>query len=97
MQRRGLSDNESAADKILAIAIVTLIAISLLSVLAYMNLDSGDSNVDTQEDWVDPVIEIENENKSIGTISSFVCVRFFCQTDLVVVDRIGFSIYLMLG
>ena len=58
MQRRGLSDNESAADKILVIAIVTLIAISLLSVLAYMNLDSGDSNVDTQEDWIDPVIEI---------------------------------------
>ena len=58
MQRRGLSDNEAAADKILVIAIVTLIAISLLSVLAYMNLDSGDYNVDTQEDWIDPVIEI---------------------------------------
>ena len=58
MQRRGLSDNESAADKILVIAIVTLISISLLSVLAYMNLDTEDSMADTQDDWVDPVIEL---------------------------------------
>ena len=58
MQRRGLSKDESAADKILVIAIVALISISLLSVLAYMNLDSGDSNAEAQDDWVDPVIEI---------------------------------------
>ena len=64
MRRRALSVDESATDKILVIAIVTLISISLLSVLAYMNLDSGDSNVDVPEIWVDPVVEIEDENHS---------------------------------
>ena len=68
MQRRGLSKDESAADKILVIAIVALISISLLSVLAYMNLDSGDSNTEAQDDWVDPVIEIENESHSHGDL-----------------------------
>ena len=68
MQRRGLSKDESAADKILVIAIVALISISLLSVLAYMNLDSGDSNAEAQDDWVDPVIEIENESHSHGDL-----------------------------
>ncbi|GIS43180.1 MAG: hypothetical protein Ct9H90mP16_02500 [Candidatus Poseidoniales archaeon] len=70
MQRRGLSKDESAADKILVIAIVALISISLLSVLAYMNLDSGDSNAEAQDDWVDPVIEIENESHSMGSVGA---------------------------
>ncbi len=68
MRRRGLSADESATDKILVIAIVTLISISLLSVLAYMNLDSGDSDVGSQNDWVDPVVEIEDENHSHGDL-----------------------------
>ena len=33
-----------------------------------MNLDSGDSNAEAQDDWVDPVIEIENESHSHGDL-----------------------------
>ncbi|MBK29707.1 MAG: hypothetical protein CMB49_03230, partial [Euryarchaeota archaeon] len=64
MRRSTLSMDDSAVDKILVIAIVALTSVSLISILAYVNLDSTTSNVDIEADWIDPVVEIEDANHS---------------------------------
>ena len=39
MQTRSLKDDENAADKVIVIALVALLTISVISGLAYMSLD----------------------------------------------------------
>ena len=67
MQTPGLRDDESAADKIIVIALSTLLTISVISGLAYMSLDDGGGAKDSNDsiDWIDPVVEIEDENLSL--------------------------------
>ena len=66
MQTRRLRDDERAADKVIVIALVSLLTISVISGLAYMSLDDdGDENEGSQTSkWIDPVVEIEDENHS---------------------------------
>ena len=66
MLRRQLQDNDDAADKIIVIALVSLLTVSVISAIAYMNLDSEetDSSPSNSMEWIDPVVEIEDENHS---------------------------------
>ena len=66
MLRRELHDDVSAADKVIVIALVSLLTVSVISAIAYMSLDSDeeDSSDSKSMDWVDPVVEIEDENHS---------------------------------
>ena len=66
MLRRQLQDDDGAADKIIVIALVSLLTVSVISAIAYMNLDSEKSESDrsTATEWIDPVVEIEDENHS---------------------------------
>ena len=65
MQRRRLHDDDGAADKIIVIALVTLLTVSVLSVIAYVNVDSEDDAKESKSmAWIDPVVEIEDENHS---------------------------------
>ena len=66
MQTRRLKDDERAADKVIVIALVALLTISVISGVAYMSLDGdADDNDGAQtSQWVDPVVEIEDENHS---------------------------------
>ena len=66
MRTEQLKEDERAADKVIVIALVSLLTISLISGLAYMSLDdSGDDNEgDQAAAWIDPVVEIEDENHS---------------------------------
>ena len=66
MLRRQLQDDDGAADKIIVIALVSLLTVSVISAIAYMNLDSDKSESDqsTATEWIDPVVEIEDENHS---------------------------------
>ena len=66
MQTKELKEDERAADKVIVIALVALLTISLISGLAYMSLDSGDdeNQSDQTSAWIDPVVEIEDENHS---------------------------------
>ena len=65
MQRRRLHDDDVAADKIIVIALVTLLTVSVISVIAYVNVDSEDDAKESKSmDWIDPVVEIEDENHS---------------------------------
>ena len=66
MRRRQLQDDDGAADKIIVIALVSLLTVSVISAIAYMNLDSDKSESDqsTATEWIDPVVEIEDENHS---------------------------------
>ena len=66
MQTRRLKDDERAADKVIVIALVALLTISVISGLAYMSLDGdADENGGSQTaQWIDPVVEIEDENHS---------------------------------
>ena len=66
MRTKQLKEDERAADKVIVIALVSLLTISLISGLAYMSLDDGgDDNEGNQAAvWIDPVVEIEDENHS---------------------------------
>ena len=65
MQTRRLRDDERAADKIIVIALASLLTVSVLSALAYMSLDDDESNESSDvEEWIDPVVEIEDEYHS---------------------------------
>ena len=66
MQTKELKEDERAADKVIVIALVALLTISLISGLAYMSLNSGDdeNQSDQTSAWIDPVVEIEDENHS---------------------------------
>ena len=66
MQTRHLLEDESAADKIIVIALASLLTISVFSAIAYMSLDDDDDEdeSDGMGDWIDPVVEIEDENHS---------------------------------
>ena len=66
MLRRQLNDDDSAADKIIVIALVSLLTVSVISAIAYMNLDSdeNDDGGSKATEWIDPVVEIEDENHS---------------------------------
>ena len=69
MLRRELHDDVSAADKVIVIALVSLLTVSVISAIAYMSLDSDkeDGSDSKSMDWVDPVVEIEDENHSHPT------------------------------
>ena len=71
MLRRQLQDDDGAADKIIVIALVSLLTVSVISAIAYMNLDSEKSESDrsTATEWIDPVVEIEDENHSHTAVS----------------------------
>ena len=58
MQTRRLKDDERAADKVIVIALVALLTISVISGLAYMSLDGdADDNGGSQTaQWIDPVV-----------------------------------------
>ena len=61
MQTRRLREDERAADKIIVIALASLLTVSVLSALAYMSLDDDESNESSDADeWIDPVVEIED-------------------------------------
>ena len=66
MRRQLLVEDRNAADQILTIAIAVMVTISLLSIGAYFLLTGGDSDeVDSMTTaWIDPVVEIEDENHS---------------------------------
>ena len=66
MRTKQLKEDERAADKVIVIALVSLLTISLISGLAYMSLDDGgdDSEGNQTAAWIDPVVEIEDENHS---------------------------------
>ena len=62
MQTRRLREDERAADKVIVIALASLLTISVFSALAYMSLDDDKSNESSDsEEWIDPVVEIEDE------------------------------------
>ena len=66
MLRRQLNDDDIAADKIIVIALVSLLTVSVISAIAYMSLDTEENDSDSKQsmEWVDPVVEIEDENHS---------------------------------
>ncbi len=66
MQTRRLREDERAADKIIVIALASLLTVSVLSALAYMSLDDDGSDNESSEspEWIDPVVEIEDESHS---------------------------------
>ena len=63
MQTRRLREDERAADKIIVIALASLLTVSVLSALAYMSLDDDESDNESNDssEWIDPVVEIEDE------------------------------------
>ena len=66
MRPNGLLKDKEAADKVITYAFVALAVISLLSATGYLAL-GGSKNVNSMDDvneWVDPVVEIEDENHS---------------------------------
>ena len=53
MQTRRLREDERAADKIIVIALASLLTVSVLSALAYMSLDDDESNESSDADeWL---------------------------------------------
>ena len=66
MRRQLLVHDRNAADQVLTFAIAGMITISLLSIGAYFVL-TGDVEDDAKSgtgEWIDPVVEIEDENHS---------------------------------
>ena len=61
-----LQDDTSAADKLIVIALASLLTVSVISAIAYVGLDSDeeDSSNPKPMEWIDPVTEIEDEYHS---------------------------------
>ena len=57
-----LQDDTSAADKLIVIALASLLTVSVISAIAYVGLDSDeeDSSNPKPMEWIDPVTEIED-------------------------------------
>ena len=64
MQSRRMIEDENATDKVIVIALVSLLTISVLSVIAYVGLDEEIEESESEMTWIDPVVEIEDENHS---------------------------------
>ncbi len=67
MRNQGLIRDSNAADQIIIYAIVGLVTISLISMGAYFAMSGGSDDTSSSsdsEDWIDPVVEIEDENHS---------------------------------
>ena len=66
MLQRDLHDDTSAADKLIVIALASLLTVSLISAVVYVGLDSDEEDSSNQKstEWVDPVVEIEDEYHS---------------------------------
>ena len=67
MRNQGLIRDSNAADQVIIYAIVGLVTISLISMGAYFAMSGGSdetSSSSDSEDWIDPVVEIEDENHS---------------------------------
>ena len=65
MRNQGLIRDSNAADQIIIYAFVGLVTISMLSIGAYFaisNNDEAESSCSEPMSWIDPVIEIEDEN-----------------------------------
>ena len=66
MKNSILFRDSEAADRIITYAFVALVVISLLSATAYFALggDSKSDDVSAESEWIDPVVEIEDEQHS---------------------------------
>ena len=67
MRNRGLIRDSNAADQIIIYVIVGLVTISLISMGAYFAMSNGSDDTTSSsmiEEWIDPVVEIEDENHS---------------------------------
>ena len=67
MLNQGLTRDSNAADQIIVYAMVGLICVSFLSIGAYIMMltdDDASSSSAGEEEWIDPVVEIEDEQHS---------------------------------
>ena len=66
MQKRRFTLDDTASDKLIIFALVGLVVVSLVSITTYFVLDSNGNNTVTpsKADWIDPVIEVEDDNHS---------------------------------
>ena len=66
MLNQRLTRDSNAADQIIVYAIVGLVCVSLMSIGAYVLMSSADEDSSSAdvEPWVDPVVEIEDEQHS---------------------------------
>ena len=73
MRNRGLIRDSNAADQIIIYVIVGLVTISLISMGAYFAMSNGSDDTTSSsmiEEWIDPVVEIEDENHSHSDLLS---------------------------
>ena len=64
MSTRRLLNDENATDKVIVIALVSLLTVSVVSVIAYVGLEDEANDGGNEVVWIDPVVEIEDENHS---------------------------------
>ena len=64
MSSRRLLNDENATDKVIVIALVSLLTVSVVSVIAYVGLEDESTEGGSEVAWIDPVVEIEDENHS---------------------------------
>ena len=65
MRKQGMIRDSNAADQLIIYIFVGLVSISMLSMGAYfvMSNDDGETSSKSEvESWIDPVVEIEDEN-----------------------------------
>ena len=67
MRKEGMTRDWNGADQLIMYAIVGLVSISMLSLGAYVVMSASEADPSTEsatEAWIDPVVEIEDENHS---------------------------------
>ena len=68
MRKQGMTRDWNGADQLIMYAIVGLVSVSMLSLGAYIIVSAGEDDSSPasmeQEAWIDPVVEIEDENHS---------------------------------
>ena len=66
MRKQGMTRDWNGADQLIMYAIVGLVSVSMLSLGAYVIVSAGEDDSSPasmeQEAWIDPVVEIEDEN-----------------------------------
>ena len=80
MSSRRLLNDENATDKVIVIALVSLLTVSVVSVIAYVGLEDESTEGGSEVAWIDPVVEIEDENHSHSDLLATDCKRTTCSS-----------------
>ena len=75
---------DTSQEKLLSIGVVILLSVAGLATIIYYNDDSSDSDNNGENEWIDPIVEVENCENCTGLDQNHQhtnLMQHFLQTD----------------